>query len=250
MARLLVSVRSVQEAWRAYRGGADIVDLKDPKRGALGPTSSRVWSRVLEALNEHLPCSAALGEWHQFSGEKQPLLSRFHYVKVGLAGARDSRSWTGCWQRLIDQLGRADSLVAVIYADWCRARAPAPQEVFDAATAWGCRTILWDTYEKDRPLTAWISWVELASWVQQARRCGMITAVAGSLTAAMIPAACATGAEVIAVRTAACRGGRMGAVCRERVANLASLVRGCSPGAGHPTPGAAASATFLAHASR
>ena len=36
MTRLLVSVRSVDEALVAAAGGADFIDLKEPSQGALG----------------------------------------------------------------------------------------------------------------------------------------------------------------------------------------------------------------------
>ena len=37
MTRLLVSVRSAEEAEIALAGGADVIDVKEPRRGALGP---------------------------------------------------------------------------------------------------------------------------------------------------------------------------------------------------------------------
>ena len=37
--RLLVSVRSAEEAAAAVMGGADIVDAKEPALGSLGPVS-------------------------------------------------------------------------------------------------------------------------------------------------------------------------------------------------------------------
>ena len=37
--KLLVSVSNADEAFAAVEGGADIIDAKDPSRGALGPVS-------------------------------------------------------------------------------------------------------------------------------------------------------------------------------------------------------------------
>ena len=60
--RLLVSVVSADEARRAIAGGADIVDVKDPREGALGAPSPRVLSEVVRAVGPAAPVSAALGD--------------------------------------------------------------------------------------------------------------------------------------------------------------------------------------------
>ena len=40
--KLLVSVVSADEARRALAGGADIIDVKDPREGPLGAPSPRI----------------------------------------------------------------------------------------------------------------------------------------------------------------------------------------------------------------
>jgi len=60
--RLLVSVRDRSEAIAAVDGGADIVDVKEPDRGALGFAGERTICDVLHAVSGSAPVSAALGE--------------------------------------------------------------------------------------------------------------------------------------------------------------------------------------------
>jgi len=60
--RLLVSVRDVRDARAAVRGGADIVDAKDPRRGALGPVTPSTLARIRAAVPPGIPVSAALGD--------------------------------------------------------------------------------------------------------------------------------------------------------------------------------------------
>ncbi len=66
--RLLVSVRSVGEALHAYRGGASIVDLKEPLKGSLGsvtPETAREVAVCFERLRQGMipaagtPCDRA-----------------------------------------------------------------------------------------------------------------------------------------------------------------------------------------------
>src|SRR5262245_62857866 len=63
--RLLVSVRSADEALIAVRGGADFIDCKEPARGALGdlplPTIREIVERVRDAGIDR-PLSATIGD--------------------------------------------------------------------------------------------------------------------------------------------------------------------------------------------
>ena len=60
--RLLVSVRSADEAELAARDGADIVDAKEPEAGPLGPVSASVLRRIELALPSAMPLGVALGD--------------------------------------------------------------------------------------------------------------------------------------------------------------------------------------------
>lgn len=64
--RLLVSVRSVEEAQAAVRGGADFIDLKEPGRGALGDLPLETVRAIVQALRgpeaAAAPISATIGD--------------------------------------------------------------------------------------------------------------------------------------------------------------------------------------------
>ena len=62
MTKLLVSVRSANEAEAALDGGADLIDVKEPHHGALGRTSVKVLREIAVAVAGRTPLSAALGE--------------------------------------------------------------------------------------------------------------------------------------------------------------------------------------------
>ncbi len=91
MARLLVSVRSAEEARAAVRGGAAIIDVKEPARGPLGRADAVVWSQVRAVVPAAIPVSIALGELSECSVDDQPFFNGISYRKVGLAGA--GRDW-------------------------------------------------------------------------------------------------------------------------------------------------------------
>jgi uncharacterized protein (UPF0264 family) len=62
MTAFLASVRSVEEAEIALRGGADILDLKEPDRGALGAVDSGTAARVVKLVSGDRLVSATTGD--------------------------------------------------------------------------------------------------------------------------------------------------------------------------------------------
>ena len=61
MTGLLASVMTVEEAEAALAGGADIIDLKDPRRGALGALPAPVIRDCVAAIAGRQPVSATVG---------------------------------------------------------------------------------------------------------------------------------------------------------------------------------------------
>ena len=64
MMRMLVSVRDVPEALLAAHGGADFIDLKEPRDGALGGLAIATIREIMQALRARqrvLPISATIG---------------------------------------------------------------------------------------------------------------------------------------------------------------------------------------------
>lgn len=95
MIRLLASVRDVDEALAAAAGGADLIDLKEPRAGALGgllPARIREIVRVLRERHPGLPISATIGDYAaddlECIGAQVAAVGScgVDYVKVGIAG--------------------------------------------------------------------------------------------------------------------------------------------------------------------
>ena len=70
MTGLLVSVRSAAEARIALEAGADLIDVKEPRRGALGAADPAVWKDVCRAVAGRVPVSVALGELVGFDAHR------------------------------------------------------------------------------------------------------------------------------------------------------------------------------------
>src|SRR2546423_9622686 len=128
--RLLVSVRGPVEARAAVAGGADVVDAKDPARGALGPVRLDRLAAIRRAVGAARPVSAALGDARDDATAEATAATAagLAFVKLGFGGVTsDARA-----QRLARAARRGaagePALVLVAYPAWRRARwlAPAP----------------------------------------------------------------------------------------------------------------------------
>jgi hypothetical protein len=227
--QLLISVTSTLEAQAAIRGGADIIDVKNPAEGALGAAPAAVLHQVCALLPPDRPGSAALGESDVAAGALAlaaygAAILGARYVKIGLRLA-DPQAAIMLLQQVQTGLRLANpttGLIAVGYADAAEVAA-LPwawlPEIACAAQITGCMI---DTAQKDgRNLFDHCTETELARWVSECRQAGRLCALAGSLRPAGLPALRRLRPDVVGFRGAACRGDRVkGQVEAELVANL------------------------------
>lgn len=220
--RLLVSVRDAAEAVAALEGGTDIIDIKEPSRGALGMADMTVMEEVVAAVRGRAPVSAALGELREINVPPS-LPPGVRYAKVGLADAPED--WRERLARLFDRLDGVGP-VAVAYADCIAARSPAISEVLDWAIARRAAGLLVDTCHKDgRGLFDHADPDQIARLADLAGTHGLFVALAGSLTEKELPLAMRCGADILAVRGAACeRNNRRSRVEASRVRVLTNLI--------------------------
>jgi uncharacterized protein (UPF0264 family) len=106
--------------------------------------------------------------------------------------------------------------VAVAYADWRRAGAPAPEEVCDFAAAHSAGAFLLDTWGKDgSTLLDWLTLPKIERLVERCRAAEVPVALAGSLGAAEMRTLLSLRPDWFAVRGSACQGRRRGATIDE-----------------------------------
>jgi uncharacterized protein (UPF0264 family) len=227
MTKLLISVRDADEARLALQAGVDLIDVKEPNRGALGAADVSTWRAVVEAVGECVPLSAALGELREVHAGRHLHLPRgFSFAKLGLAGCAELADWPRRWAEIMGRLPAQTSPVAVVYADWRAAYAPQPEAVLSAGIAVGCRAVLVDTYHKhDGDLLSKWPLDELARFLNSAWQAGLTTVVAGGLTAMTLPQILQLRPDFVGLRGAVCRGDRQSALSLERLQIVASLVQ-------------------------
>lgn len=226
MSGLLVSVRDAEEAETALAAGADLIDVKEPAAGALGPADPAVWREVRRVVGGRKPTSAALGEL--LSDPVESLARQaagMRYVKIGLAGCHDARGWLDRWFRLLTCLPRGVSAVPVAYADWPAAKAPSPSVALALAALCPARLLLLDTCDKARgSLLDYLADDCLRELCANARHEGVRMVLAGSLDGGAIARLLPLAPAWFGVRGAACGGRREGRIEPAAVKSLWTVV--------------------------
>jgi len=231
MTGLLVSVRSASEAETALAGGADIIDVKEPRRGALGPADPTVWKEILETVGDRAPVSAALGELHSDEiCDYACRASGFAYAKIGLSHWKSRGDSATKWLQIQRALPPNVCAVQVVYADLeiCGAKdfgAAALAAIPLAGTSQSPLLVI-DTFQKDGTnLLDHVDVETIQDLIYDAAHDHVRLVLAGALTEQAIEKLLPLQPAYIGVRGAVCTGGRDGALDLARVKSLARLVR-------------------------
>lgn len=197
----------------------DIIDFKEPGRGALAPTSPELWRRVSAAHSRlsdsdspmsdarsrdsrsitlasatHRPAltnrvtprlSAALGDWRTAMEVADRVPDSFRFAKMGPEGLSDPAELVRRWDEVRERLADPVDFVPVAYADHDRAGCPAVESVIDLCLERGHDRLLIDSFDKSGPGT--IDWLtgqspsRLTSVVRRARQAGLWLSLAGKI---------------------------------------------------------------------
>lgn len=226
MTGLLASVATLDEMDLARDGGAGIVDLKNPDDGALG-----AWERsaLIEAVvrwrgwAEPRPMlSATIGDQPMTPGivraaAEAVAATGVPMVKLGLFAGGDPK---GCIEALAPLALRAQ-LIAVFFGDLD----PDVSLLKTVADA-GFRGAMIDTADKTGGgLRGHMDPASIAGFVAQARRLGLMTGLAGSLTLDDIGPLATLRPDYFGFRGALCEGGRRGRIDADAVRRVAGALR-------------------------
>lgn len=224
-ARLLISVRDLEEALDAVIGGGDIIDFKEPTRGPLGSVSPDVWGAAAERFasprqRSSIRLSAALGEAADAATVAADVPSEFRFAKVGPSGCRCRGDLLEAWTAVRQGLSETTELVGVAYADSRRADCLPPEQILEASFGFGLSRLLIDTYQKSgRSSVHSLGWHRLRRLGLLANRYGIRLVLAGSLRWKDAALAIRRGLPIgcFGIRGDVCQGGRAGRLSVDRV---------------------------------
>lgn len=226
--RFLASVRDVVEARLAAALGAEIIDLKEPRHGALGAVPQAEQRRIVAALGDARPTtSATVGD---LPFEVGPLVGAIHrtaecgvdYVKFGVfAPDGENLDDLASNDRVFDGFAALDAhlrrdpprahLVVLLLADRLRSIDEAVALATRALRTHGVAGVMLDTASKGsiaRALPEVFGPAALARFVAAVHAAGGFAGLAGALRVEHIAPLAATQADLLGFRGALCAGAR------------------------------------------
>ncbi len=202
MTKMLASVNSLAEAQLILNSTADIIDLKQPKQGALGALSINDVRQIVSQVNNKKPVSATIGDLPMqadlvFNAVLAMSETGVDFIKIGLFPGGD---WQGTLSKLAALSQQGKQLIAVLFAD------QAPDfETIELLKKNGFSGVMLDTMKKSSgSLPQLMPYDRLAGFIKKVKQAGMLSGLAGSLKAEDIPKLLPLNADYLGFRGALC----------------------------------------------
>jgi (5-formylfuran-3-yl)methyl phosphate synthase len=201
------------EASAAIAGGADIIDVKNPKEGPLGANFPWVIKKIREMTPSKIKLSCTLGEVPNLPGSISlaalgAASLGVDYIKVGLYGFKTAQEATFLLQnvnRSAKECNPKIKVVAAGYADAQRIGALDPMLIPEIANNAEVDVAMLDTAVKDgKNLFDFLAPSQLEKFVNSTHNFGLEAALAGSLRQEDLPVIYNIGADIAGSRGAAC----------------------------------------------
>lgn len=210
MTRLLVSVRTLNEALLAADAGVDLIDVKEPAHGPLGLADAALRRTIGQRLGQQHPLSAACGELLDLQQSRTSFYdpadwSGYRFAKIGLAGCAANQDWCADWLTWRASLPDWVEPVLVCYVDAQHCGAPCYDDLLAFAVEVKVRMLLFDTCDKRGPglCQLWQA-ADFLRVGQELQQSGISFVLAGKLELADVAVLSDCGASYLGIRGAVC----------------------------------------------
>jgi (5-formylfuran-3-yl)methyl phosphate synthase len=226
--KLLVSPINVEEAHICKHGGADIIDVKNPKEGSLGANFPWMITAVKKAVG-NVPVSATIGDFNYKPGTASlaalgAAVAGAMYIKVGLFDIQTNEQALDMLLNIVRSVKDYDKTKKVVasgYSDYKRIHSISPFELPVIGKQAGIDVVMMDTGIKDgRSTFEFLTEQELSEFVKMGNDNGLETALAGTIKFEDIPALKRISPDIIGVRGCVCGGDRQSSIRKELVMQL------------------------------
>ena len=226
MSKLLASVRSLEEARAVQTAPVDVLDLKEPRQGALGALDIGIVREIVRLFTGRCALSATVGDLPpnpEIIAKKVTELATagVDYIKIGFFDSTYFASCTGALQ----PLAKRHALIGVLFADRLN-DFEGPCRLLGNA---GFTGVMLDTADKSGGSVREVAdHRRLRQFVRTAHETGLLCGIAGSLKLADIEplVSLAPAPHYLGFRTALCRDGRRNnPICAKAAAEVAEKLR-------------------------
>ncbi|RQD70427.1 MAG: hypothetical protein D5S01_10355 [Halanaerobium sp. MSAO_Bac5] len=212
--KLLISVESIAEAKKIKNSNFDILDIKNPQEGSLGVNFPHVIKGIRDEFPD-FPLSAAGGDLPELPGlVSQVAFGLAHlnldYIKLGLYGLQDFEAALNILReakRAVEMSNAKNTkIIAAAYADFREENTFSPFLLNELAAETRIDGVMIDTLnKKDKNLFSFLKEKELKTFVNDAKKFNLITALAGSLKVNDLDKLQNIEADIIGFRGAVCK---------------------------------------------
>lgn len=179
MTKMLASVMNLDEALLALEAQVDIIDLKQPERGALGALDISLVQKIVAAIGQRCLISATIGDLPMQADTIADAVAAMaatgvDYVKIGFFVGGEPKA-------VIDRLSplarQGMKLIAVLFGD------QQPNfSLLPLLQAAGFAGVMLDTADKGNgPLIQLMALTKISQFVTLAKTSGLLCGLAGSL---------------------------------------------------------------------
>ncbi|MDP6612866.1 MAG: (5-formylfuran-3-yl)methyl phosphate synthase [Candidatus Hydrothermarchaeota archaeon] len=231
--KLLVSPTNVREALEAVKGGADIIDVKNPREGSLGANYPWVIQEIKNALPERVETSATLGDLDFKPGTASLAALGLgslgvNYAKAGLYGIGGEKEALEIGGKITRALKNYEIKVVLAgYAEYRELGSIPPYKLPSVARKCGAAGVMIDTAVKNgKSLLEHLSLEDLKSFADDAHGNDVFAALAGSLRLEDMALIKSVGCDIVGVRGLVCTGGDRlkGKIIAEKVRALKAAI--------------------------
>lgn len=211
--KLLVSVVDKMEALEAIKGGARIIDVKNPREGSLGANFPRIIKQISGIIPNNLELSATIGDLPNLPGTASlaalgAAVSGAHYIKAGVYGVRTVTEATRLMRevcRAVKDYNSALRVIAAGYADFLKIGSLDPRLLPEIAAKVEADGVMVDVKMKNQgKLFELLNDEELEGFSNKAHQYGLTVGLAGSLDKVDVGRIHRLGADIVGIRRAAC----------------------------------------------
>lgn len=182
---MLISVKNVEEAKIAFKAGVDLIDLKDPEKGAMGMIDFSLVSQIQNSLPSDLSFSMACGELRDMPNLPLSFPNGMTFYKFGMSHCENSGVWFENLLLLKDQIKQINDsafIVPVLYADFLNANSIKPLQLLEYLCDHSFYAIMIDTWLKDG--SSVLDWITISELLKIQNKCNdnnIKFALAGSI---------------------------------------------------------------------
>ena len=217
-------------------GGADIIDVKNPKEGSLGANFPWIITRIKQIVPKDIEVSCTLGDLPNFPGTASlaalgAASIGVNYIKASLYGLQRKDDAVFMMQNVARAVRECDPSIKIAvagFADAHRVNSVDPMLIPEIASSAKCDLAMLDTAVKDgKTLLDFLTIENLKEFIMRSHCHGLTVALAGSFSKEDLKKIALLDVDVVGLRGAACTNGDRvnGKITKEKVRELANIIK-------------------------